>query len=130
MTTVTVACKLPHGMHLETRNAAGLVDRRVTIQGARLKTTKEGREITRGHETTDDYGKGYGLTPNVPADFWERWVAENKDYPPYARGMIFAQTDLNEARVQAADMSEIVTGFEALSQTKLPAGVEVLDRES
>ena len=74
MDTVTVACKLPHGVHLELRNAAGIVEQRVTIKGARLKTSREGREITRGHETTDDFGAGYGLTPGVPADFWERWA--------------------------------------------------------
>lgn len=130
MSTVTVACKLPHGMHLEIRNPAGLVERRVTIKGARLKTNKNGREITKGHETTDDYGRGFGLTHGVPADFWARWAEENKEYPPFARGMIFAQGSDVDARAQATEMSEIQTGLEPLSQDKLPPGLEKLDREA
>jgi hypothetical protein len=127
MDTVTLACKLPHGMHLENIGPNGMVEERVTIKGARLKTTPAGKEITKGHETTDDFGKSYGLTPNVPAKFWEKWVEQNPTYPPYVRGMIFAQSDLNEARAQAAEMSEIVTGFEALPQDKLPRGLEKFD---
>jgi len=129
MDTVTVACKLPHGMHLETINAAGLVEQRVTIKGARLKTTAAGREIIKGHETTDDYGKGYGITPNVPKPFWDKWVAQNPTYPPFAKGFIFAQDDVDDARAQAREMSELKTGFEALSPDKLPAGVEPMNRD-
>ena len=132
MDTVTVACKLPHGMHLETRNKAGDVDQRVTIKGARLKTTPAGREITRDHETTDDFGRGYGLTPGVPAAFWERWTKANAAYPPYVRGFIFAQSDLDDARAQARELGELKTGLEPLSPDKkaLPKGLEPFDPQS
>jgi hypothetical protein len=126
MDTVVVACKLPHGMHLEVRNPAGMVEKRVTINGARLKTSATGRELNT-HETTDDFGKGYGLTFNVPADFWARWSKENADYPPFARGFIFAQDNPVEAKAQAREMSDLQTGFEPLSQSKLPGGLSKFD---
>lgn len=129
MQTVTVACKLPHGIILETRDAKGDVDQRVTLKGSRLKVTPAGREITAGHETTDDFGKGYGITPNVPADFWERWTAANASYAPYARGFIFAQTDIENTRAQARELSELKTKLEPLSTAKkdLPRGLETFD---
>lgn len=129
MDTVTVACKLPHGMHLELLNAAGHVEERVTIKGARLKTTPAGREITKDHLTTEDFGKGFGLTPNVSAAFWERWARENATYPPFARGMIFAQSDIANAEAQAAEMSGIVTGFEPIDPDKLPQGLKKRDEK-
>jgi hypothetical protein len=132
MDTVTVACKLPHGMHLEVRNPAGIVEQRVTIKGARLKTSASGREITAGHETTGDFGQAYGLTPDVPADFWARWARENAAYPPYAKGYIFAQSDIGDARAQARELAELQTGFEPLSpdKAKLPRGIEPFDPKS
>jgi hypothetical protein len=32
----------------------------------------------------------YGLNPDVPGAFWEKWVSENADYGPYKAGLITA----------------------------------------
>lgn len=69
--TVSIGCKMPHGLHL---SVAGMLPKRVTLQGV-------GR------------GKGFSVTPGVPADFWEAWIAQNSDAPFVIRGFVFALPD-------------------------------------
>lgn len=125
--TVTIACKLPHGLVLENTTPSG---EKVTqrVNGARLRTTESGREIN-SHEVTGDYGQGYGLTFGVPVDFWEQWVAQNTHYPPFAKGHIFAQGDAANARAQAKEMAGVRTGLEPMpgKDDKLPDGLVAID---
>jgi hypothetical protein len=122
MDTVTVACKLPNGLHLENRGSDG-TRQRVTLNGARLATDVNGMPIA-----THELAGAYGLTPNVPAKFWEQWVKENAGYGPYARGLVFAQADGANARAQARELAELKTGLEPLDPSKPAAGVTPADK--
>lgn len=132
--TVTVCCKLPSGLHLDLmkKNTDGaytnVLERRVTINGLQAQ---------RVLERADDKGKpvdmepfpgaasGFGLTFNVDADFWEAWVAQNKDYEPYKRGLIFAHAKVENAKAQAKELGDkkagIKSGLEPLDPTN-PGG--------
>lgn len=110
--TVTVACKLPHGLVMETVAADGS-RQEVRVNGARLPLDGKGRE----RRVFEQEG-AYGLTPNVPADFWEKWSRDNAAYPPLARGMIFAQGRKPDAEAQARELDGdalTITGLEPLN---------------
>lgn len=130
--TVTVACKLPNGLHADLMDAAsGRPIKRVTFIGS---------AAARSLERADDKGNpvdmeplsivrgGFGLTHNVPADFWEAWLAQNADYEPVRKGLIFASAKGDSARDQANDQAEIRNGFEPIDPTKPTAGITPLDR--
>lgn len=121
--TVTVACKLPNGLHLENVVNGQVV--RHTLNGSRLRTTPEGREI-HSHELAGSQvpDAGFGLTPGVPADFWEQWAKENAEYPPFKKGMIFANADAASVKAVAKEMTGVRTGFEGLNPDKPGLGVE------
>lgn len=106
--TVTVACKLPHGLILEVMGPGGRM--RHKINGARLPVGADGLPIAK-FETASTFG----LTTGVPKDLWDQWEAENKAYQPYAKGLIFSQGSVNSARDMAADLAELRTGLEPLT---------------
>lgn len=129
METVTVACKLPHGLFLENVGEDGS-KHRIKVNGARLPLDGKGRE-----RRLFDLEGSYGLTPGVPADFWARWASENAKYPPFAKGMIFAQVQTASAEAQARELDGDAitrTGLEPLNpdgdpRTRSVAGVSKYD---
>lgn len=124
MQTVTVACKLPNGLHLEVKDASGATVRH-TVHGSRLPVDKDGNKIAAfelaGNQT-------YGLTPGIPKEFWDKWESENQRYPPYAQGMIFAHEKSGNARAQATELKDVRTGLEPMPQ-KAP-GIEPVKSDS
>lgn len=121
--TVTVACKLPNGLHLENITPAG-VKVRVTLMGARLPVDANGREIQ-----AFELAGSFGLTPNVPRDFWEQWVKENANYGPYKQGMIFAQDGRDNARAQARELEDVRTGLEPMPADKPAPGITAVSKD-
>jgi hypothetical protein len=86
--TVTIACKRPHGYRLV------LVDK-----------DENGKEIGRrfillngAHETASE--GGYGLTDGVDQEFFETWLARNPELPVVKHGLIYVHDgqDLSGAR--------------------------------
>lgn len=114
--TVTVGCKLPHGFHLdlhEVVNGQPEVKARYTVEGANAS------QIIGGH----------GITPNVPEDFWNEWLAKNKNTPMVRNGLIFANTKASEVVARAQGQEDLATGFEGVDAEKLPAGIEKADKK-
>lgn len=128
--TVTVACKMPHGLHLqlsdvrmETPPQGGRevavhfpMGDRVTLAGAnagnRDGANPDGRSVA-----------GYGLT-EVDAEFWSRWVEQNKAFPPLVKGLLFAQPTQDKAEGQAREQSDVRAGTEPLNQGAPAPGIE------
>lgn len=103
--TVTVGCKLPHGLHLALHEKQGdewIETQRVTVAGANAA------EIIGGH----------GITTGVPKDFWDEWLRRNKNSPAVRNGLIFA--DESAARVAGASNERKAnrTGFEGIDPKK------------
>lgn len=106
--TVTVGCKLPHGLHLDLYNPDGTVQARETVVG--LNAT----EIVGGH----------GITMGVPKDHFERWMSLNKNHAAVKNGLIFAHERAQNVIAEAQEKRENVSGFEGLDPDKPGMGVE------
>lgn len=104
--TVTVACKLPHGIWMEVQD------------GNKPKT----RILAKGCNTSNVIG-GFGLTENVPADFFEAWIEKNKSLKFVQRGQIWALNRSDSVRKKALEMAELKHGVERLDPDKPPAGL-------
>ena len=121
METVTVACKIPNGMilHHQPEGGAKLT---IKLNGNRNpihpKTGRELRKFEVAGEAASGIG-GYGLTPNVPKDLWDKIYAESKDTPPFANGLIFALGDTASARDCAKELSpDMHSGLDPIDPEK------------
>lgn len=91
--TVTVGCKLPHGLIAEVGKES------VTFLGSNAS------ELIGGH----------GITENVSKAFWDAWVAQMSDwFEPLKQGFIFAYESEKSTYSKAKEMAKEKTGFEQL----------------
>lgn len=123
---VTVACKLPMGMLLHLQQE--YKDSEQTPNGV--------REVTRYRKVGDGitvFGPsmpvgvptppnkrivgGYALTRGVPAEFWDKWLAQNKDAPYVKSEMIFALPNTSDAEDRADKQADVKSGLEPLDPT-------------
>lgn len=95
--TVTVGCKLPHGLHLDLiKDDVGKV--RYTVKGT----------------TSSQVIGGFGLTEGIPADFWEAWLEQNKALDCVKRGFVWAYGTRKNAEAKAMEMAKLRHGMEAI----------------
>lgn len=123
--TVTVACKFPPGLRLQ-------LCRRVDYQEQTLAGTRPAHRfdkvgpvyVVRGpSEPNGQIPKGYkrpvveggfALTSNIPADFWEEWLEQNKEMEIVKNGFIFAHAGRDHAEGLAQEREALRTGFEPI----------------
>lgn len=131
--TVTVACKIPHGMVLQLQRPSERMED--TRDGPKPRTywVKCGEiyrvrgpaypvgTIPKGFRRAPINEGGYALTPGIPADFWNQWVEQNAkaDFvvaPDGAEhGMIFAYPDMEDAASAAREQEKLLSGLEPIS---------------
>lgn len=105
--TVTVACKLPHGLHLDLPQGEDNV--RVTLNGSNSS------RIVGINDKTNE--QRFGLT-TVPKDFWETWLTlVGKGYAPVKAGLIYAHKEARSAESYAMEHDDLKNGFEGASPT-------------
>lgn len=122
--TVSVGCKLPAGLHADLtapatimktpqgeHALAGPLLQRVFFRGSAPQRKLDAAGAAYAHPSVIG---GYGITHDVPKDFWERWIADNKDYAPVKAGLIFALAG-DKAKGRAKEQAEIKSGLEPLS---------------
>lgn len=147
--TVIVACKLPNGLRLDLmgEEVRSTVPTLAGPQEA-VHRNKLGSVVLRGSaaerrlERGDDYGRpmdaepiatvsgGFGLT-TVDKGFWEAWSEQNRDYPPFKNGLIFAGARSDHAPKRAAEQAELRSGYEPMDPEKPSTGrikLEMMDR--
>src|SRR5438874_748637 len=106
--TVTVCCKLPHGLilHLDdwrdVQEATPLGN--VTVKRAfrrpnAIEIKGCARPFGEGHDVV--LTGGYGLTHGVDAEFWNEWLSTHKDFAPVKSGAIFAVPKADDAKGEA-----------------------------
>lgn len=105
--TVTIACKLPHGLHLDLQRP-GQPKERVTINGF-----THPRAIA-----------GFGITEGVSKEFFDEWMRQNKDLEPVKQGLIFAHAQAKSVVDQAKEKVNLKSGLEALDPNKPAPGIE------
>jgi hypothetical protein len=98
--TVTVGCKLPNGLHLDIDGPEG--KKRFTLKGANSSTVVG----------------GFGITENIPKDFFEEWARLYAKSIVVANGIVFAYKDSKGAEAIAKERKSLKTGFEPLDPEK------------
>jgi len=98
---LVVGCKLPSGIILE------VDDVRVVIAGANSSAVVH----------------GFGITENVPKEFWDEFTRRNPDFAPIKNGQLFIQATSRDAKANARDAEKLETGFEPLAQDKAVPGI-------
>lgn len=121
--TVSVGCKLPWGLVLEMGKVGADDYRRVTLVGSNGMNKGHGDKIA-GHIVAS----GYGITFGVPKDFMDAWMAKHARLDCVRSGLIFVEA-AKDAQPHAEMFSGVTTGFEPLSQSNMPRGLETA-RES
>lgn len=130
--TVTIACKLPHGIVLRAFHMAKVAE---PVMGGGTRDTVKAQQIPGEFvvlgaafpQNGAPRGRmefGYALTPNCPKELWERWLKDNKDSPMVQNGLIFAHDSDRSAASEAREKEDVRSGFERLDPNKLPKGME------
>jgi hypothetical protein len=119
--TLTVACKLPHGLVLQ--NSRAIMDGKKV-----LKWIKEGPEVVIkgcathvGQPITKEIASGFALTHGVDAEFFRTWIEHHAEFPAVKEGLIFAYETAEAVAGEAKDKAELESGFEPLDPDKMPA---------
>lgn len=102
--SVTIGCKLPHGLIIEigTPEDEGYVS--VTLKGGNSSAIIG----------------GYGLT-RVSADVWAEWVRTHKFFPALRNGQLFVTPSEPDAQGEAVTRANVKTGFEGVDPENPPA---------
>lgn len=127
--TVTVACKLPTGMILRLFRAESRLEpvlgggsKEVTVYHPLPDTVTINGNATPQNGQAPAFtilnahrrGDGFGLTYNVPADFWHKWYEANKEAQYVKEGLIWAYADQDSVSDKAKDLDGIKSGLEPL----------------
>ena len=107
-TSVTIGCKLPHGIVLDHPLDPS---KKVELRG-------KNRSLIIGAE--------YGTT-EVDGEFWETWKTVHKDFPAVRSGAIFEARNATELVAVAKELKDEATGFEPMAQNA--QGVKPADKE-
>lgn len=130
--TVTIACKLPHGIVLRAFHMATVAE---PVMGGGSRDVKKAQQLpgefvvmgTSFPQNGAPRGRmefGYALTMGCPKELWERWLSDNKDTPMVLNGLIFAHDSERSTVSEAREKEALRSGFERLDPNKLPKGIE------
>jgi hypothetical protein len=141
MPTVTVACKLPNGiiLHLDE-----LVEHDVPVLGGGYRTEKRAQRVGQTVKINGNrapYGKlpkgpivgteeqtpelGYALTHGVDAEFWAKWVEQNKKSDIFINKLIFAYEKQDAVEGKAKSYAKQRSGLEPVvpdGDPRIPKG--------
>lgn len=134
MPTVTIACKLPSGLLLRVFK---MEESQEPVMGGGFRSVKVARQVgetvrINGCAHPQDkaplqpivQGTGYALTPGVDKEFWDTWLAQNKDLMAVRNGLIFAHEKEASTVAEAREKKSVRSGLERLDPDKLPSGLE------
>jgi hypothetical protein len=121
-TTVTVACKMPHGVQIRDFVAAEVM---VDVLGGGKRPEKIFRPVGRpirikGPVVPDQFIRlvevvgGYAITEGVDAKIFARWIESNAEAPFVTNNLIFAHEDGARVRAWAKEHDAIKSGMEPL----------------
>ena len=94
-TSVTIGCKLPHGIVLD----------HPLDHSKKVELRGKNRSLIIGAE--------YGTT-EVDGEFWETWKTVHAEFPALRSGAIFEAKNANELVAVAAELEDETTGLEAM----------------
>lgn len=129
--TVTVACKMPHGLVCRLFR---MVDNPEPLPGGGTKNVKRAMvqpELTfklngylvpakRDEPPPPAMPSAFALTHGVDKDLFDEWLKQNKDLDLVRAGLVFAYEDENETKAQVKDSKSLKCGLEPLDRSNLP----------
>jgi hypothetical protein len=128
--TVTVACKLPHGLVLRLHEQ---VETPEPLPGGGTKKVKVWRPINMAPVVLKGYldrynpgnapvskGSSFALTEGVDKDFFDAWLKQNHDHDAVANGLIFAANNSDTLNGLVKDFAGTRSGLEPIDPDKLP----------
>jgi hypothetical protein len=129
--TVTVACKLPHGLELRLFN---MIDQTEAAPSGTFRKVKRaepipGSVIIKGYLDRYDWrktpappaiGGSFALTRGVDADFFAKWLAQNKDLAAVENGLIYAHEEEASVGDFVKEHAGITNGLEPMDPSNLP----------
>lgn len=108
-TVVTLACKLPQGLHIHLKNDDGIVQKTIKLHGMHSPYAIA----------------GYGLTQGVSVADWEAIQKQHADAAWLVNGFVFANSDGDSLASEADERKNERTGFEAVNPRELPGNIQV-----
>jgi hypothetical protein len=102
----------PHPGGTRTRKRAQPLGEKYVINGN--ATIRGGEQEARNIQMYS----GYAMTPGIPADFWEKWVEQNRGSDLVKNRIVFAMPTQDRARGKARELREVVSGTEPLDPNK------------
>jgi hypothetical protein len=111
--TVVVYCKIPNGLHLTVKDAAGL-DVTIRVNGPANRV---------GESPSCVIVAGFAST-TIPKDHWDAWAKSHSGYEPFKKGHIFATGKPENGAAQAKDNRLNLTGLEPINPLKPGNGVQ------
>lgn len=118
--TVTVACKLPHGVELRIFDMIDAVE--PTRDGGKPIKVAQPRPqtfIVRGASYPEGgamppIAGGFALTSGIPKEFWDKWLEDNAKSDMVRNGMIFAHSSSRNVEAEAREKEKQSSGAERL----------------
>ena len=134
--TVTVACKLPHGLELRLCKPEEFM---VNIPGG--GTRKEKRHVPYGKsviiggvaapfgfQPNSPISGGYALTPNVDKQFFDEWLRQNADHDAVRNNLLFAHVKTDMVSDEAKEKKDIKSGLEPIDPSNPGAKVKGVEK--
>lgn len=135
--TVTVACKLPHGLVLRLFD---MVEGNEAVAGGGFKVIKRAQPrpevvVLNGYLTQHKGNpvpvaspmSSYALTHGVDKDFFDRWLSENQELDAVKNGLILAHG--SDTAGVARERKDTVCGMEPIDPSNLKGKVKTYSRE-
>lgn len=139
--TVTVACKLPHGLVLRLHE---MVEMNEPTAGGGFRKVKRAQVIgdpvtLKGYVRRFDrrldpapvaQTSSFALTPGVDADFFKRWLSQNADLDAVKNNLVWAhtETDMVEGFIREHEAQK--SGFEPIDPNNLPRGIQAFKQDA
>jgi hypothetical protein len=123
--TVTVACKLPHGVVLrlfdvvprqETRNDGTTTMTTVAVEREETRVVIKGTMSLLGKEPRMPTVFDFAITPGVPRRIWEEWLSQMAGSDMVKNRLIFASETSARASDEAKEYVTHRTGLEPVDQ--------------
>jgi hypothetical protein len=133
--TVTAACKLPHGLTLRVFD---MVETQEAVMGGGFRPVKMARELPtritlKGVSHAQNAApnapmiSGFALTHGVPKEFWDLWLAQNKDTDVVKNGLVFAHEKDGSTAAEAKEKEKVRSGLERLDPKALPKSLAKIE---
>lgn len=124
--TVTVACKLPHGLRMQLYTMVPFTE---PVIGGGTRESKraepvgdvvvlKGNRAPFGVVPEHQIIGGFGLTPGVDREFFENWLKQYADHPAVKGGLVFAADGQHAAMDKAKERGHLKSGLEPLVMPK------------